>query len=307
MPSSLPAGDPALPAALPPEHPATEHLQQYLERWGLEPDGPLTESVTSVLLPVRRGTDLALLKVAHVEEERRGGQLMAWWAGRGAARVLEHDDTAVLLERATGPRSLTALAGTGVGSPGWEREDLHATEVLCEVARTLHAVDDAEPQRPDRLVPLTTWFRDLLALEGERRGFIHRSAVLARELLDDPWDETVLHGDLHHGNVLDFGTVQGARWRAIDPKSLLGERGFDLANILCNPSVAAATTPGRLSRQVVAISEATGTDRVRMLQWVVAWCGLSATWYGESTDAGHAPRSLAIQVGRTAEDLLRAT
>lgn len=296
MPSTLPAETPEA------EDPTAEHL----DRWGLEPDGPLTETATSVLLPVRQGPDLALLKIARVDEERAGGQLMAWWAGRGAARVLEHDASAVLLERATGPRSLTALAGTSVGSPGWERDDVRATEALCAVARTLHAVADVEARRPAHLTPLSTWFRDLLALEGERRGFLHRSAVVARELLADPRDETVLHGDLHHGNVLDFGTVQEARWRAIDPKSLVGERGFDLANIVCNPSSAVATAPGRLSRQVVAISEATGIDRVRMLQWVVAWTGLSATWHGESTDAGRAARAVTIQVGRTAEDLLRA-
>lgn len=31
-----------------------------------------------------------------------------------------------------------------------------------------------------------------------------------------------LHGDLHHGNVLDFGA---SGWLAIDPKGLKGERG----------------------------------------------------------------------------------
>ena len=37
-----------------------------------------------------------------------------------------------------------------------------------------------------------------------------------------------LHGDLHHDNVLDFGP---RGWLAIDPHGLLGERGFDFANI----------------------------------------------------------------------------
>jgi streptomycin 6-kinase len=51
-------------------------------------------------------------------------------------------------------------------------------------------------------------------------------------LLAEPREVGVLHGDLHHGNVLDFG-VRG--WLAIDPKGLLGERGFDFANIFTNP------------------------------------------------------------------------
>ena len=41
-----------------------------------------------------------------------------------------------------------------------------------------------------------------------------------RALLALPQDVGVLHGDLHHGNVLDFGDG----WRAIDPKGLVGER-----------------------------------------------------------------------------------
>jgi streptomycin 6-kinase len=36
---------------------------------------------------------------------------------------------------------------------------------------------------------------------------------------------------------------------AIDPKRLVGERGFDYANIFCNPDRHTATSPQRLSRQ----------------------------------------------------------
>lgn len=48
----------------------------------------------------------------------------------------------------------------------------------------------------------------------------------------DPHDVVVLHGDIHHGNVLDGGE---RGWRAIDPKGLLGERTFDFVNILLAP------------------------------------------------------------------------
>lgn len=51
----------------------------------------------------------------------------------------------------------------------------------------------------------------------------------------------VLHGDVHHGNVLNFG-ARG--WLAIDPRGLVGERAFDHANLLCNPDVATAAASG---------------------------------------------------------------
>jgi streptomycin 6-kinase len=86
----------------------------------------------------------------------------------------------------------------------------------------------------------------------------------------------VLHGDIHHGNILDFGE---RGWLVIDPKGLIGERGFDYANLFCNPDHGTATAPGRLVRQVEVVSEAAGLERRRLLQWILAWAGLSAVWH----------------------------
>ena len=44
-----------------------------------------------------------------ISARRRGGALMAWWDGDGAARVLARHGDALLLERAMGPRSLAAM------------------------------------------------------------------------------------------------------------------------------------------------------------------------------------------------------
>src|SRR5262249_2382249 len=84
-----------------------------LSRWGLVADGEAIETASSLLLPVRRGDMTAVLKIARDEEERRGGWLMAWWNGDGAARVLAHDEQAILLERLAGPRSLAAMVAAG--------------------------------------------------------------------------------------------------------------------------------------------------------------------------------------------------
>ena len=94
-------------------------------------------------------------------------------------------------------------------------------------------------------------------------------------LLAAPQEEVVLHGDIHHDNILDFG-ARG--WLAIDPKGLRGERGFDFANIFCNPDRATALAPGRLAQRATLIAEAAGLKRKRLLQWVLAWAGLSAAW-----------------------------
>lgn len=81
--------------------------------------------------------------------------------------------------------------------------------------------------------------------------------------------------------MLDFGPRD---WLAIDPKGLVGERGFEFANIFCNPDAEIATAPGRLERQATVVAEAAGLDRQRVLLWVLAYAGLSAAWSIEDGD-----------------------
>lgn len=103
-----------------------------------------------------------------------------------------------------------------------------------------------------------------------------------------------MHGDIHHDNVLDAGP---RGWLAIDPKRLVGERGFDYVNIFCNPDRETAISPQRLSRQVSVVAEAAGLDRVRLLKWIVAWASLSAVWIledGEQPDLDLAVARLAL-------------
>jgi streptomycin 6-kinase len=263
-------------------------LDPWIDRWRLVPDGAAFATHTSVLMPVRAEDQPAMLKVATAPEEVRGAGILAWWAGDGAARVLALEGSALLMERATGPRSLVQMAVAG--------DDEVATRVLCATAARLH---EPRPHPPDSAVPLETWFAALRPAAAQRGGILARSHAAAMQLLATQREVTILHGDLHHGNVLDFG-ARG--WLAIDPKGVYGERGYDFANIFCNPDAAVATAPGRLARQANIVAEAAGIERARLLQWVLAYAGLSAAW---SLEDGDDP-SLALRVAEiAAADLFR--
>jgi streptomycin 6-kinase len=229
-----------------------------------------------------------MLKIAREEDERRGGALMAWWGGDGAARVLAHDDPAILLERLDGGRSLAAMAAAG--------RDNEATQVLCRVLARLH-VSWHKPL-PD-LVPLARWFEPLTGAAQAHGGIFTEANATAHKLLDDPRDVVVLHGDIHHGNVLDGGR---RGWLAIDPKGLLGERTFDYVNILRNPDGATATAPDRFARQVGVLSDAAMLEPRRLIEWTLAFTGLSAAWH---LDDGR-PADLDLVIGGLAAAALNA-
>lgn len=200
----------------------------HLARWDLVPDGELIETPSSLLLPVRHNGVPAMLKIAREKEERRGGAVMAWWNGDGAVKVLARHGEALLLDRATGSRSLAAMVAAG--------QDDEASRILCEVTMRLHA---PRPGPPPELVPLTRWFEALAPAARTHGGLLVEADRAAQALLAEPRDVVVLHGDIHHGNVLDGG-ARG--WLAIDPKGLSGERTFDFVNILRNPDAATALT-----------------------------------------------------------------
>jgi streptomycin 6-kinase len=247
-------------------------FHDYLERWQLTPDGDPIITPTSRLLPVRSGGGPAMLKIAIVDEERLGGLLMSWWNGQGAARVLAHGEDAILMERAEDGRSLADFPRNG-------RDD-EASRIICDVLARLHA---PRVTPPPALVPLAEWFEALGRAAEAHGGILRVALATASSLMATRRDIVVLHGDMHHGNVLDFGS---RGWLAVDPKGLIGESYFDYANTLCNPDNETVTRPGRLARQLRVVADAARLERSRLLAWVLAWAGLSAAF---SLDDGLRP------------------
>jgi streptomycin 6-kinase len=256
---------------------------KYLKRWNLTADGSPIATPTSALLPVLWGDVPAMLKAALLDEEKIGNQLMIWWKGEGAARVLEHAEDVILMERAEAGVSLVDFAREG-------RDD----EASCTMCAVLHQLHRSRVHAPPALPSLATWFEPLSRAVQEHGGILRVAAEAALELLASQHDVVVLHGDMHHGNVLRFGS---RGWLAIDPKGLIGERGFDYANIFCNPDDQTAAMPGRLARQISVVAKAADLEPNRLLSWVLAWAGLSAAF---SLEDGLAPNTARLEIAELA-------
>ncbi|RBL91794.1 aminoglycoside phosphotransferase family protein [Chitinophaga flava] len=239
--------------------------KHYLKKWELQPDGPAFRTYACWLQPVVYQQQPAMLKIALEAEEQLGGILMSYWDGEGAARVLQMDGSALLLERISSKNSLLEMALNG--------QDTAASRIICQVADKLHA--PRTTPAPAQLLPLATWFEELEPAAGKYGGILEESHLIAKQLLRYPQEICVLHGDLHHTNVLDAG-ARG--WVAIDPRRLIGDRGFDYAHIFCNPDLETALAPGRLAAQVAVVASAANMEPQRLLKWIVAYSGLSAAW-----------------------------
>ncbi|HBP28744.1 MAG TPA: 3'-kinase [Advenella kashmirensis] len=253
----------------------------WIKKWNLVRDGTPIATPGSSLLPVKMNNAMAMLKIARDEHEIRGGKVLQWWDGNGAARVFARNANALVLERAQGKQSLMQMALHG--------QDDNASRIACDTVAQLHAYARRIPGQPE-LVHLQLWFADLFAA-ARSNPVLQQCANAAQRLLADPEEITVLHGDIHHDNILDFAD---RGWLAIDPKGLLGERGFDYANLIVNPDLPTVTDPVRFARQVQVVSQAASLDRHRLLCWVLAFAGLSAVWFIQDASEAQAQQDLNV-------------
>jgi streptomycin 6-kinase len=251
----------------------------WLKRWGLTADGNPLSGTWAKLLPVKRGDQPAMLKAAMTREERHGLDLLAWYRGDGAVKILERGDKAILMERAVGERSLKAMARAG--------EDEAALTVLCAAAKRLHASRSTLP--PDSLFPLAERFKPLEAAATKHGGVLARCWTEAQSLLATARETRPLHGDLWHDNVRDD---RARGWLAIDPVGFVGERTYDYAVMVTNPDFpAVAADPERIRRRAAFVARTADLHLVRLMRCIMVDAALYALW---SMSEGHEPKALAV-------------
>ncbi len=118
---------------------------------------------------------------------------------------------------------------------------------------------------------------------------VERAEALFAELLASSGAPMLLHGDLHHENIL---AAERAPWLAIDPKGLVGEAEYEVGALIRNPLPRLLALPdatATLARRFDILAETLGFDRQRMIAWSYAQAILSAWWTIEDHSHGWEP------------------
>jgi streptomycin 6-kinase len=203
-----------------------------------------------------------------------------------AVGLLGWDDSLDLLE-------LERVDGFELGD-GWpERQDDAALTV--ELARTMRALW-AGPAIRAEWRDLATWMRALdQPAAGIDAGLLDRARDLGAELRQGA-EPVVLHGDFHHENVLreaDGGVV------VIDPKGVLGARGFDVGALLWNPIGQVLDHPEVMPVRLDVLSAELNLDSAEVRAWGWVAAVLSAAWEVEDGGDPAYPLSVAELIERS--------
>jgi streptomycin 6-kinase len=253
-------------------------LSEAAERWSLTLGEPYPDSKVGYVVPATRpdGSRCVLKLAAQPADELDAAvdALMAW-NGRGAYWLLDFDAAAraVLLERVEPGDDLREYAS---------RDDEAATRAAAWLMSELWI----DAPNGHRLTDLRTWFSDLLSYRESHasdlrldEGLLERTKQLTTDLIASTERPTVLHGDLHHFNIL---SSTRAPWLSIDPKGLVGDCGFDVAAFMRNPEPVPEST---LKRRLDVFAYELDLERDRLRDWCFAEAMLNAAWSHDADPA----------------------
>ncbi|MFD0899949.1 aminoglycoside phosphotransferase family protein [Actinomadura sediminis] len=233
---------------------------ELLESWDCVPDGAVTHGRVAVIVPVKRPAGTGVLKVSfpHPGNVHEPDALAAW-GGRGAVLLRARDDGrfAMLLERARASTLAEVEDGDEVAA------------VAGRLARRLAV--PARPGLPRLRDRAEEWAARLRVDAAELphtmpRAVVDAAVATVRELARDQ-PETIVHGDLHAGNIL---RAEREPWLAVDPKGVVGDPAYDGGTLLKARALAllGADDPHRAVRRFLDVfAEAAELDRDRVRRW----------------------------------------
>ncbi len=249
-------------------------LEECAERWRLELLPPFEQLSLHYVAPAVRSDGAAvILKTCSLTDEfEHGLAALRLFDGRGIARLLEWDEDhkVMLLERLQPGTMLASL------SP---EQDEQATSILAGVMRQLWRPAPAGHSFPtvEQLGQGLTQLR--ARYDGGYGPFPPRLVDEAVDLFAtfnaSAHETMLLHGDLQHHNILRSGDA----WRAIDPKGVVGDPGYEVGASFYNPMPDILEAPNleqMLARRVAQLSEELGMERARIRGWGLAKSVLTA-------------------------------
>jgi streptomycin 6-kinase len=244
-------------------------IADLVRRWNLTVE-QTSETESSFLAFGTRGHQPVVLKVVKRQgDEWHSGEVLEAFKGNGAVRVYEHVEGALLLERAVPGESLVGMAIGG--------KDEDATAILADVIRQMSGCTP-----PKRCASVQDWaqgFERYVATGDQRipRDFVEDGHRCYAQLAASQRETRLLHGDLHHYNVLS-DTRRG--WLAIDPKGVIGEVEYEVGAVIRNPieNPDLFTSPETVERRLHHFARRLNLDIERALRWAFAQAVLSAIW-----------------------------
>ncbi|MCC8434605.1 aminoglycoside phosphotransferase family protein [Brevibacillus sp. M2.1A] len=250
-------------------------------RWSLKVLEPFPLSYNFVAPVVLKDGTNAVLKlgVPGVEWQRELAAIRGF-AGRGMVQLLDADEEKgmMLLERIMPGETLDKLSS----------ED-ERIQCLADVIKRMHTPISRVGKLASRFPTIADWAVGLEQIRPHFQGgtglipeqMVEQAMQWYKKLLPTQKEPCLLHGDLHHENIL---RAEREPWLAIDPKGLIGETEYEVIPFLLN-HLPEDGLEEVMKQRVDGLTKALSLQKERVLAWAYCHSVLSAWWFIEDFGA----------------------
>lgn len=255
-------------------------LAHYAEKWHFEIEGAVDNLSYNYVANVTLANGQPAVFKTGVPNKELFTEMdtLALYNGVGMVRPLrfDHDGAAFLLERIEPGIELSKL-----------NDDDEATRIIAQIIQTLRR---PAPEKHSFPHVVHNWCHLLTEYQKEYANsssipmrLVDQAVNFAHSLLT-PAQDVLLHGDLHHYNILQG---ENSQWIAIDPKGVIGAPAFETARFLHNPYpqfLGSSDMKSRLARRIDIVCELLHFDREEVKMWALVDAVLSSVWSVEDND-----------------------
>ena len=213
-----------------------------------------------------QGHDPVVLKLGIDQKElSREASALRALKGHGVVDLLSEGDGFLLLE--------AAVPGLSLNS-SFPLQDEQGVGVIAGIMRTLH---QARLPPAGKFPGLQNWLIKLDAFWDIPLPCLEKARSLRDALLETASSQVLLHGDLHHGNIL-----QGKEnWVAIDPKGVIGDPVYEAVAFILNPMEKLTLHPQAadiIHHRINVLSELINISPLRLRDWCFVQSVLGWAW-----------------------------
>jgi streptomycin 6-kinase len=257
-------------------------LDEVSQKWTLRLLPAFEGMAYNYVAPAIRNDDMSVVIKVGVPNSELYSEIDALriFEGRGAVNLLEAEPElgAMLLER------------LDPGQPIVHLDDEQATGEAVRVIRLLHG----RAPESDCFPSVFDWAKGLKRLRATFEGgtgpfptlHVEKAEAISSELLNSMDRPVLLHGDLHHWNIL---SARRSSWLAIDPKGVVGEPAYETGAWIRNPFPDLLRWQNArevIVRRLDQFANELALDRDRIQSWSFYQAVLAAWWSYEEGDPG---------------------
>jgi streptomycin 6-kinase len=226
-------------------------LSQLTKLWNLSSISEVDNMTFNYIVKAMQHQDIPVIVKIGCDKQIIIDELktLRHFNGHGSIQVIDYfpEHNALLLTQAIPGISLKAYKESKI-------------DIYIEVMNKLHSIEIPQEHGYKHI---KDWLIALDQVSGIPEKLLKKAISLKNNLLNNSRAEYILHGDLHHDNIIQ----NGKDWLAIDPKGIIGEAEFEIAAFDSTDL-----------EELYALAEKAGLEAERVIDWVFVRLTLNAAW-----------------------------